>query len=193
MAFLSYYRTSFGGMDFQDKFDEGSYKLSQIKWYHPATELGISFRCVVASEVIVADRGLFNGFFKVNNFASCIPFASRFLAPNLGYGMSGVTSSRYLTVIIIGPTSKIGVGTTVIADIYLDGGLIGVIALMGLLGWFFAHLEHNAFNSCSLMYFYAYLIFLSISFYWSRAHYFPHSKLILWGLILIRMLHYLVY
>lgn len=191
MSYLARYRTSFEGVSFEDKIEEGKYQMSQTKWYQPTAELGTSFRCVPASELIVENNGLFWGFFKINNFASCIPFASRFLAPNLGMGMSGVTSSRYLTSVMIGPTSTIGVGTTVVADIYLDFGFPGVLILMGFIGWFFARLENRSVTCYSLMYFSAYLLFVSIAFYWSRAHFFPHSKLILWGLIFIRILHVL--
>jgi len=40
------------------------------------------------------------------------------------------------------------------------------------------------------MYFAALLLFLSVAFYWPRSFFFPHPKVIAWGLMFIKLLHY---
>ena len=190
MAFIGRYRTSDATQTMEQKIEEGKYKMSESKWYHHTAELGTSFRCVVASEMLVDTRGPFYGLFKVSNLSGCIPFTSRILAPIYGPIASGVTSSQYLTSVIIGPTSRIGAGTSLIADINLDFGVVGVFILMGFIGWFFAFLEARSCAGYNLMYFAAFLLFLSVAFYWPRSFFLPHPKLIAWALIFIRLLHY---
>lgn len=190
MAFIGRYRTSDVSQTMEQKIEEGKYKMSESKWYHVTAELGGSFRCVAASEMIVNTNGPFYGLFKVSNFSSCIPFTSRILAPIYGPITSGVTSSQFLTSVIIGPTSRIGAGTTIIADINLDFGVVGVVVFMGVIGWFLAFLESRSSTGYSLMYFAAFLLFLSVAFYWPRSFFFPHPKVIAWGLMFIKLLHY---
>ncbi|MEO0794214.1 MAG: O-antigen polysaccharide polymerase Wzy [Verrucomicrobiota bacterium] len=189
MAFIGRYRTSDAGVSMEEKIEEGKYKMGESSWYHTTAELGGSFRCVAASEMVVEERGYFWGLFKLNNFVSAVPFASRFMAPYFGALTSGLTSGQFLTAVIIGPNSTIGVGTTIIADIYLDFGYVGVIIMMGILGWGFAFVEKRALTGYSLMHIALLLFMLSVAFYWPRSTFVPHVKLIVWGLAFIKIVH----
>jgi hypothetical protein len=74
-----------------------------------------------------------NGIFQLSYIFQSIPFYSR-LFPTLRSSVGFNNSAVFLTWVINGDTEASGVGTTCIADIYIDLGLIGVIILLFLWG-----------------------------------------------------------
>ena len=94
-----------------------------------------------------------------------------------------------MTAVIIGPYSRIGVGTTIIADIYLDFGLFGCVILMGFLGGGFAWIENRGFYTKSLYSHTLFMMCASFAFYWPRSSYITNIKEITWTLLLIFVMH----
>ena len=189
MFFIGKYRTSETNISLETKIEKGRKAFEDAEWHEVTMELAGSFRCVCASVKVTEGGDYFWGIFKLANFTSIIPFSSTIVVPLFKDNGALTLSSRYLTAVIISPTSHIGVGTTVIADIYLDFGVVGTIVLMAILGGFFAWLEVGSQKSLDFFIFSSFVLFLSIGFYWGRAHFFPNQKLIVWSLLLLKFVH----
>ena len=186
LAFIGKYRTSDPTLTMEEKIEKGKEDTSELQWYDVTGELAGSFRCMSTSVKVVEERGLFWGAFKAQTFASLFPFMGRYATYFVGnYGLS----SQYLTSVLIGPNSHIGVGTTLIADIYLDFGLVGTILLMATIGWVIASVERRAVYSYDYISFAIYLLFLSVAIYWPRSIFIPHGKVIVWGALSLKVFH----
>ncbi len=122
-------------------------------------ELAGSYRCLSYSVADMKDSGNYAyGRYQLQAIAACIPFASGLLD-------LGKPSSNYISHLIQGAFLTYGNGTSVIADFYLDGGLIGVIILMFIFGNFVKRFEEVLFvsmNSTILIYCIAF--YFSINF-----------------------------
>ena len=96
----------------------------------PATlELAASYRCLSYSIEDMESYGNYGyGKYQLSYILSCIPFASKLI------DLPDATSS-YISHLIQGDFLTYGNGTSVIADFYLDGGVIGVIVFMFVIGY----------------------------------------------------------
>jgi hypothetical protein len=189
MAFIREYRTSERGVTLEERLEKGSYRLEEQQWYDVTGELAGNINVLYIAMSTTDQGNYFWGLFKLNNVIGAVPFASRITSKVMGPYMSGLTSAAYLTAIILGPYSQIGVGTTVVTDIYLDFGLPGCIVLMGLLGMFIAWLENRCITSLSVYTHILFFMYLGFAFYWSRSSYFVSSKEILWAFVLVILAH----
>ena len=185
MSFIKEYRTHERGVSLSDRMEEGRYQIQDRRWYDVPGELGGSVRVLNVAVKISEDGNFFYGLFKMNNLISAVPFSSRYATAIVGPYLRGLTTSSYMTGVILGPDSRTGVGTTIIADIYLDFGIAGCIVLMGLLGVFIAWIENRCFTSLSLYFHTIYFIYLSLAFYWCRSAYITNSKEVLWTFLIV--------
>ena len=96
----------------------------------PAThELATSYRCLTYSiDDIQKTKNYGYGKYQLRYILSCIPFA------NSLFELSE-SSARHITYLIQGQDSTYGNGSTVIADFYLEGGLLAVIIGMFVFGY----------------------------------------------------------
>jgi len=80
-------------------------------------------------------------------------------------------STKFITYLDQGSYITYGLGTSIIADFYIDLGLIGVILGMFLLGMVFSRMEIVAFSDSrsSLFFFVCMMIYLSKTIYLSRS------------------------
>lgn len=102
----------------------------------PATrELASSIRTLHAAVETVPDMFPHtHGVFQLSYIIESVPFYSRFF-PTLQSSVGYNRSTAFLTWIINGDTDTSGVGTTCIADAYIDLGLLGVIIILFLWGF----------------------------------------------------------
>jgi oligosaccharide repeat unit polymerase len=101
----------------------------------------------------------------------------------------GMTSSTYLTWNINGIQSSVGTGSTIVADVYLDWGVTGVIIVFFILGRFMAWLELNVAHSHSLYLNCLYLLVLSNALYWGRATLLINLNRWVWSLLILWAAH----
>lgn len=108
----------------------------------PATsELAGSVRTLHTAVDLVPDQFPHtNGIFQLTYIVETIPFYSRFF-PSLGASLGFNRSTAFLTWAINGDLDSSGVGTTCIADSYIDLGLLGVIIIMLIWGWILKYSE----------------------------------------------------
>jgi oligosaccharide repeat unit polymerase len=93
------------------------------------------------------------------------------------------SSSLLITKISLGGESKLGLGTNIIADLYMSFGMTGVILFMFLLGRYIA--KFLFFAKSNIYALIAYTIMISYSVFIVRAEFFFFSRFLLWGLFIV--------
>ncbi|MBI1619216.1 O-antigen polysaccharide polymerase Wzy [Aquamicrobium zhengzhouense] len=99
----------------------------------------ISVRAALATVHHAGELGL--GFYKVFGFAGVVPFVRGLI---IGEHEVTVTSADVLTAAMLPPHAGWNVGSNIIADIYLDFGIIGVPIVLYLLGRFAGWIQRRA-------------------------------------------------
>ncbi|MDR6157745.1 oligosaccharide repeat unit polymerase [Chryseobacterium sp. SLBN-27] len=140
----------------------------------PATkELATSVLTIsTAVNKIPSNYDYFYGLFLFQNFSVIVPGLNSFLNSKIGIDANYFSSSVFLTYLSLGSNAKWGVGTSAIADVYLDFGIIGIILIFILFGYFTKKLEvyvlgykHNNLLLVAL-----YMLFFSFSIYIARSN-----------------------
>lgn len=111
----------------------------------------------------------FYGMMKLRDLGYSVPFLYRaipFIYSKKEYE-NGSTS--YCTYLIQGLNRTYGNGSSLLADIYLDFGLIGIIFVMMLLGFLIVHIDNILFHSTSPYWLVTSVACFSYSIYLSRA------------------------
>jgi oligosaccharide repeat unit polymerase len=96
----------------------------------------ISIRAALARVPEAIDYGY--GLYKLIGAAGVIPFIRGLVVPP---GIPHLQSSDVLNDILLGPRARWGVGSNVIADAYLDFGVLAVPVLLFVLGVFVAYVQ----------------------------------------------------
>jgi len=95
-----------------------------------------------------------------------------------------LSSGYILTTEALGPNPAWGLGTNLIADIYMNFGLIGIIILMGILGLLIRKLQLSVRAGSSVLNLVVYLFLLSFSLYLPRTAYLTPLRYVLWAIII---------
>ena len=183
MSYVSNYRTRDAGASLEERVEQAKYKLEEKRWYHAPGELGGNVRTANVGIAMAHSDGFWYGKFQAVHIMGVIPFAKGAVIYVLNIPF-GLTSGVYLTMVING-SRGVGVGTTPVADVYLDFGLLGIIIMFPCLGRFIAWLELNAFSTSSVYHFVVYLWLLSEALYWPRAVFFHNLNEWLWALFIL--------
>lgn len=93
------------------------------------------------------------------------------------------SSASIITKISLGGESELGLGTNIIADLYMSFGMIGVIFFMFLLGRYIA--KFLFFAKSNIYALIAYTVMISYSVFIVRAEFFFFSRFLLWGLFIV--------
>jgi len=116
------------------------------------------------------------GLFSLNNLLSAIPFSSTILKfLGINYTLPYNHSSSFITWYgHDGNMNRSGLGSSTVADVYLDFGPIGVILILFLLGCFIRHLEVNVFLNNKISNISDFILIAAFVMF-SNAIYFPRS------------------
>jgi hypothetical protein len=149
-----------------DKVDKSSFSITTT-----ATRIGF----VMVPEKI----DYFYGKFKIIGIAGIIPYSrSLFVDPKDKF----VTSTD---VLILGSGTTWSVGSSIIADIYVDFGILGVIILMYFLGYFANFIQQKAqLNNNSIKWGVLYLITFSLYSQISRYSFDFIARFIFWTFLI---------
>lgn len=90
------------------------------------------FVYLAAVDLVPEKFDYFWGQLKVYELAGILPYLRRLIFTE---GVDYATTSQFLTLQIIGKSKTTGTGTTIIADLYIDFGPLGVAFGMALLGF----------------------------------------------------------
>lgn len=183
MSYISNYRTRDAGASLEERVEDAKYKLQEKRWYHAPGELGSNVRTANVGIAMAHSDGYWYGKFQGVHILGVIPFAKGVVLYTFRIPF-GMTSGVYLTMAING-SRGVGVGTTPVADVYLDFGLWGILLMFPFLGRFIAWLELNAFSTDSVYHIVVYLWVLSEALYWPRAVFLHNLNEWLWALFIL--------
>lgn len=115
----------------------------------PATEeLANSYKCIeVAINEVEKGAPFHYGFYQINYIGNSIPFFPSFVRNYLGVKSKDASSSSFITYQELGPDSAWRLGTSCIADFYLELSAIGVIIGMFLVGYAYRRFDELIFLS----------------------------------------------
>lgn len=146
-------------------------------------DMTVNTRNTYVAMEYVSKNGLTYGKTMLSEPLGIIPFLSSILQ----YNNTELSSASFLTdysyTYIISNREFIGLGTNIIADIYLSFGGIGVIVLMYLLGKFVTWAMFGAQN----LHYYSTIVFtiiLSYGAYWIRTGLLHPARTIVWALLI---------
>ena len=100
-----------------------------------------------------------------------VPFLSSLMHNLLNLNTSETSSSILLTKETLGDDFTLGLGTSIIADLYLGFGVVGVIFFMWILGIIIKYLE-NKVHQNNIYHIIIYAVFISQAVYIVRSEYF---------------------
>jgi len=198
LAFLGVYTMFFYNLNFKKFFlflVMAIFSMWVIQNTRGNTEINISHPILIISDLTIPARQTYaaieyvyrNGFTygrtMLLGVVGLVPFLPSFF---LGDDVREFSAGMLLTDITLEETNRlveIGLGSTIIADIYLSFGLFGVIFLMFLLGYFINKLYINSMNNE----YYSIIVLsvmLSNSVFIVRDSYLHPFRYIIWSLVI---------
>lgn len=141
---------------------------SDLSVLKPTHELAISVRALHASLLYVDENGYQLGLMQLNQLLNIIPGAGSAFREITNTSGANLKSAEIITSYM---GSDHGLGTTVVADFYLDFSVIGVVVALFLLGFWMRTLDIkvSAEHAPSLLVWVCVLVFLSKGVYISRS------------------------
>lgn len=164
--------------DFTQKINEVgsmSNNSSENQTISPYTiELARSIRPMHGAVSYVDNNALFFGKYQITQVIGIIPGVGTIFKKIFDLDKLDTSSAEFLTNYIENGNVTHGLGTTCVADVYLDFGIFGVIILFILFGYFIQNLEYTMFTLANPK---LYQIVLGIVFM-SRSIYIGRSSII---------------
>jgi oligosaccharide repeat unit polymerase len=147
---------------------------------------------------VVNTRNLYVGIEYVDNyghnwgetmyisFLAVIPFGQTFFSTITGVNPKG--SASFFTELVFGKEPPYGLGTNLIADVYISFGLFGVVFLFILFGYFVQSFQYKTISNRSFFSVLTYfsLLYFSVSF--PRDGLFMPLKFIIWTYVIYYLL-----
>jgi len=171
-----------------------------LMWLIQSTRVGLEVEAAQKGSEIISDltiptRSTYSSMEYVEQFGhtwgqnllggliAAVPSLERFLVIFTGLNSRSLWSAEFLTDYTLGPDPYVGLGTNLIADLFLSFDIFGVIILLFLLGYFVNWSQYNARlkNYYSLV---VYASLMSYSAFLARSSYTHPFRLILWSFII---------
>ena len=186
MTLIGLGRSEASGLDI---FDAGSEKFEVSSGYDTTLELANSVRTLNATVAEVPDKhDYFYGALWVTQLLSPIPFAQSIYMDIMDLEWFEIDSSGYITYLVLGKYPTWGLGTSLIADIYVNFGLIGIVFFMFVLGLFIKRLSIELKNPSDYKWFIMAITIGGVSFYYSRSNYLMSFRDIIWGFLFFKLM-----
>jgi oligosaccharide repeat unit polymerase len=147
------------------------------------SDLTIPTRSIYSCMEYVEENGYTYGASMSGGLMGAVPSLERLLIRFFGFDPFSISSAEVLTVYTLGPNPYVGLGTSIITDIFLSFGIIGVIVLMFFLGFFVNQQMQNA-KANKYYSIIIYTCLMSFCVYLVRSTYTHPFKLIVWCLII---------
>lgn len=125
----------------------------------------------------------------LGSILSVVPFAQGIVSSVFGIPTYQLDSAYFSTYQVFGSQASLGLGTHVVGDVYLATGLLGVVVLFYLLGYFITKLRNGALALGNHFMYISYLYMLSYSVFFCRGSFFGAVKGILWSAIALYLLN----
>lgn len=151
--------------------------------YDITLELADSVRTLYSSLSAVPQyHDYFYGKLWLDKILSIVPFAQNIylqLSEDVAYEIG---SSAYITYLKFGLNPTSGEGTSLVADIFLNFGLVGVLFCLFLLGIFFKKVENELKLQQNYYWMVIAALLASMAFYMGRGSLLDPFRMIIWGL-----------
>lgn len=187
----------FGGviiMSFVGQMRGEGIDVSSLENYNLKNESSLGYWNLM-SDLIINNRNLYvfydyvqevdytYGLTMLSNILSPIPFLQSLFVNITGVPDYILGSATFSTFITLGTNPRLGLGTNLVGDVYLSFGLVGVIILFYLLGYFINYMRQKTFEG---FYFQTIVYFALIGncVYFCRSSYLGSLRTILWAIIL---------
>ncbi|HAJ45573.1 MAG TPA: hypothetical protein DCL54_03215 [Alphaproteobacteria bacterium] len=164
--------------------DGGAQFGATFGYWELSTNLAQSFVTLgYAVEITQSSVPLIPGQVFFSQIFGIIPFGQSFMIPLLGFRATEVNSALLITHYVFGPTPHSGLGTSIVADLYLAFGLGGVCVGMVVFGQVCQVMQRWLSGDHGFMRFYTAVIFAGLAVYIVRASFLYPLKPVLWGLL----------
>lgn len=164
---------------------------SKIGNFTPFADFIVVTRDLYASYSYVQEKGIVWTVF-VGPILSVVPFAQSAFCSLFNIPSYQTGSAYFLTCQVLGPKSSLGVGTNIVGDVYLGGGIIGVIVLFYALGYIVSKARQEMIVKGDIVWTILYLVLLSDSVYMCRSALFGPLKDFVWSLVVIAIINHFV-
>lgn len=152
-------------------------------------DLVINCRTTFVALEYVSENNHTWGITMLGPFLASVPFLQSIVCSIFGISPISLTSSMFMTVLTLGENPPLGLGTNIIADLYLAFGAVGVVIGMFLLGRLIAFLLNRIY--IDLYSSVAYFVILSQCLYMSRGEFFTPMRYLVWGFAIVILTRYL--
>jgi oligosaccharide repeat unit polymerase len=157
--------------------------------YDATMELANSARILyIALDNVPEHHSYFWGKLWLVRVLALVPLAQKIYLKISDDKLYKMSSSLYITYLRYGLNPFSGEGTALIADIYLNFGLIGVMFFMLLLGLFFKKVQNELGLQRSFYWLITAAALASVAFYIGRGSLFEGTRPMIWGLVLAILL-----
>ena len=170
-------------------FELGSEKLVNSTGYDVTIQLANSVRTINAAAAHVPnEHDYFYGSLWVAALLSPIPFAQSAYSDAMNLWWYEIDSSNYITYLVLGKYPTWGLGTSLVADIYINFGLMGIIFFMLVLGVFLKKLTLELKYPSSYKWLIVAATVSGVSLYYARSTYLMSVRDIVWGILFFTLL-----
>ncbi|WAK01563.1 O-antigen polysaccharide polymerase Wzy [Methylobacter sp. YRD-M1] len=170
-------------MDGQNILSSGLDNFEMSSGYDITLELANSIRTLYATLAAVPEyHDYFYGKLWLDKILSIIPFAQNIylqLSEDVPYE---INSAAYITYLKYGLNPPSGEGTSLVADIFINFSLFGVLFCLFLLGMFFKKVENELKIQRNYYWMIIAALLGSMAFYLGRGSLFEPFRYIVWGL-----------
>lgn len=147
-------------------------------------DMTIPSRTIYESMEIVDKEGINYGKTMFSPVFGVIPGLAGIVLGENGYGSAELFTRYAYEKFNVPVENQIGLGSTIISDIYLSFGVVGVILFMWLLGRTI-HIVELKSKDGELFSSFLLGVFLANSVFWARTSYAHPARLIVWGSLLL--------
>jgi len=163
----------------------GTQKLELNSYYDMTEELAGSARTLyLAVSYVPQYEDYFYGKLWLANFLSIFPLSQNIYLQLSNDKIYNLASTKYITYLRSGENATTGAGTSLIADIYLNFGLYGVVFFMFFLGIFLKNLQNKMNTKESIYWILIAGLCASSAFAMGRVSLFDPARIVVWGLII---------
>ena len=164
------------------RFDRTGGSMAGISLLNLGDDLIGCNRCLHYVMDYVSKNGFSYGLTLIITIISIIPHGASVFMELTGYSSAQLNSAAMITS-VYGSANQGGLGTTIIADLYLAFGFIGVLVFMYLLGLVVRKLYAGVCKE-KLSYIFLYALFIMDAVYINRSMYFVSATFIAWSYFL---------
>jgi len=153
----------------------------------------------IGSDLIVCNRSLYTlidfannnthtfGVTMLGGFLSPIPFAQSLVCKIFAIPLDFIGSASFGTFLEFGKDSTLGLGTNIVADVYLAFGLLGIVVFFMFLGWLVGRAESQYKTNVYWNIIYYFLI--SNSVFFVRSGFFDNIRPLIWALVFMFLIN----